>query len=105
MRGLSEDTVAGIRREQSCPGLDAARDHDAFVGPRRGDAGAHSPYVQFARRRRETGGDVSTYSILEGDVLEMARTLPDCSFDAVLCDPPYGRSSNDGKGKPRTGRA
>lgn len=30
------------------------------------------------------------YAIAHGDVLATLRELPDASFDAVLCDPPYG---------------
>jgi hypothetical protein len=31
-----------------------------------------------------------SYELLEGDCLEVLRTLPDNSFDACLTDPPYG---------------
>ena len=34
-----------------------------------------------------------------GDVLDVLRTLPDASFDAILSDPPY-ELSNDGKASP-----
>jgi site-specific DNA-methyltransferase (adenine-specific) len=32
--------------------------------------------------------------ILEGDVLEVLPTLEASSFDACLCDPPYGLTAN-----------
>jgi tRNA G10 N-methylase Trm11 len=31
-----------------------------------------------------------TVRILAGDCVEQMRTLPDCSVDAVVTDPPYG---------------
>ena len=33
-------------------------------------------------------------SILEGDCLQIMKTLPDCSIDMVLCDLPYGTTQN-----------
>lgn len=30
------------------------------------------------------------FRILQGDVCEVLPTLEPCSFDACLCDPPYG---------------
>ena len=33
-----------------------------------------------------------TYTLHQGDCLEILRTLPDASVDAVVCDPPYGLS-------------
>ena len=31
-----------------------------------------------------------TYTLHHGDCLEVLATLPDCSVDAVVTDPPYG---------------
>jgi hypothetical protein len=33
------------------------------------------------------------YTLYRGDCLEVMRTLPDNSVDAIVCDPPYGLSS------------
>lgn len=33
-----------------------------------------------------------TWQILQGDALAILQTMPDASFDGVLCDPPYGLS-------------
>ena len=41
---------------------------------------------------RHSGGSLSTYKILIGDVLEQLSTLPAGFFDASLSDPPYGLS-------------
>jgi len=30
------------------------------------------------------------WSILQGEVLDHLLSMPDCSFDAAMCDPPYG---------------
>jgi hypothetical protein len=35
---------------------------------------------------------VSTHTLHLGDCLEVMRTMPDCSVDAVVTDPPYGLS-------------
>jgi hypothetical protein len=32
----------------------------------------------------------ATYSLAQGDVLDVLRGYPDGSFDALFCDPPYG---------------
>ena len=34
--------------------------------------------------------DIEGAVLLEGDCLELLRTLDDCSVDAVVTDPPYG---------------
>ena len=34
----------------------------------------------------------SRYQLHHGDCLEVLKTLPDCSVDAVVTDPPYGLS-------------
>ena len=39
---------------------------------------------------------MSTYRIEHGDVVEVLRGYPDASFDAVLCDPPYGLAPRKG---------
>jgi predicted methyltransferase len=31
-----------------------------------------------------------TTTLIQGDCLEVMSYLPDHSFDAVICDPPYG---------------
>lgn len=36
-----------------------------------------------------------TLQIINGDSLEVLATLPDCSIDAVVTDPPYGLSNTD----------
>jgi site-specific DNA-methyltransferase (adenine-specific) len=36
---------------------------------------------------------VSEWIIHEGDCLAVMATLPDCSVDAVICDPPYGTTA------------
>jgi DNA modification methylase len=33
-----------------------------------------------------------TYNLLLGDCLEQLKTLPDCSVDSIVTDPPYGIS-------------
>lgn len=33
---------------------------------------------------------MGTVTLHHGDALAVLRTLPDCSIDAVVCDPPYG---------------
>lgn len=35
------------------------------------------------------------YQLIQGDCLDAMRTLPDCSVDSVVTDPPYGLSSQD----------
>ena len=35
---------------------------------------------------------MSTMDLRLGDCLEVMKTLPDGSVDAVVCDPPYGLS-------------
>jgi site-specific DNA-methyltransferase (adenine-specific) len=37
-----------------------------------------------------------TYRIINGDCLEVMRTMPDKSVDLVLTDPPYGHNNNNG---------
>jgi len=39
-----------------------------------------------------------------GDCLEVMAQLPDGSFDAVICDPPYGTAGGMGKGEARYAR-
>jgi DNA modification methylase len=34
-----------------------------------------------------------THEIIEGDCLDVMRGMPDCSVDAVICDPPYGTTA------------
>lgn len=34
------------------------------------------------------------FQVLEGDCLEVLKTMPDCSVDAVVTDPPYGLSQH-----------
>jgi len=36
-----------------------------------------------------------SYELLEGDCLEVLRTLPEASFDGVLSDPPYGLGTRE----------
>ena len=33
-----------------------------------------------------------TYTLHHGDCLDVLKTLPDCSVDSVVTDPPYGLS-------------
>jgi DNA modification methylase len=41
-----------------------------------------------------------TWQVLQGDCLEVMKTLPDASVDAVVTDPPYGiNTKSDGLGK------
>lgn len=35
---------------------------------------------------------MTDWKVIQGDCLEVLRTLPDCSVDAVVTDPPYGLS-------------
>jgi DNA modification methylase len=49
------------------------------------------------QRESKTGGDaviekivIGNATLYHGDCLEVMRTLPDCSVDAVVTDPPYG---------------
>ena len=36
--------------------------------------------------------DIPTTKILHGDCMQLLKTLPDCSIDAIVTDPPYGMS-------------
>ena len=36
--------------------------------------------------------DIPTTKILHGDCMQLLKTLPDCSIDAICTDPPYGMS-------------
>lgn len=36
--------------------------------------------------------DLPTTKILHGDCMQLLKTLPDCSIDAIVTDPPYGMS-------------
>lgn len=37
---------------------------------------------------------IGTATLYHGDCLEVLRSMPDCSVDAVVCDPPYGLSDH-----------
>jgi DNA modification methylase len=50
------------------------------------------------------GARVMSHRVIQGDCLEVLRTLPDASVDAVVTDPPYGLSLGNGKDKRRDGR-
>ena len=47
-------------------------------------APAYSPGVQCGR-----GEDVNDVTLIQGDCLEILRSLPDASIDAMIADPPY----------------
>ena len=40
----------------------------------------------------ENWDDIPTTKILHGDCMQLLKTLPDCSIDAIVTDPPYGMS-------------
>ncbi len=42
--------------------------------------------------RGEVGMSTGEHAVEQGDVVEVLRSYPDNTFDAVLCDPPYGLS-------------
>jgi len=63
------------------------------------------------KRHAELGRSVgatfttSAHTLLQGDCLEVMKTLPDASFDVILTDPPYGIDAqdfgdSDGKAQP-----
>ncbi len=46
--------------------------------------------AKMARRTMELNGLLDRVDILRGDAADLRSMMPGCSFDAVICNPPYG---------------
>lgn len=48
--------------------------------------------MSYSDRELADWADIASARVLFGDCMEKMKEIPDCSVDAVVCDPPYGLS-------------
>jgi 23S rRNA G2069 N7-methylase RlmK/C1962 C5-methylase RlmI len=54
------------------------------------DSAAVPASAEGGRAMTAEGGDRKRVEVMQGDCIEVLRTLPDESVDVVITDPPYG---------------
>ena len=53
------------------------------------------PNTRGAGMTKDLWADMPNAKILHGDCMELLKSLPDNSIDAIVTDPPYGMSGAD----------
>ena len=48
--------------------------------------------MKYSDKELADWADIASARVLFGDCMEKMKEIPDCSIDAVVCDPPYGLS-------------
>ena len=48
--------------------------------------------MSYSDRELADWADIASARVLFGDCMEEMKEIPDCSIDAIVCDPPYGLS-------------